>query len=533
MPHNHDRGIALVLALFLMSAMSVLAASLMFLSQTETYASMNYRMMSQARYAGEAAVQKASDFLLDGAQYAVPTATNVVDPLANYDRSSSPVRCAGGGCTAGQPIVLSATASVASNYPAAAVQTAFDTAAQGSLAAGPITVNYGAYATLKAMQEFQAFGGTQNVVQIWEITGVGSLAGSRPATVEVVAIVETPKVPANNYAAFATDDHCGAMTFAGSTESDSYDSRTLSGATTPTDANGLLEADGGDVGTNGNLTISGGAVDINGNLYSPRSGVGECTAGAVTALTTSDIATVSGSIVQLPTVVTYPAPTVPTPSLTAAVSLTAGGTTLTTCAALGLTPVVNCNVSGNTITIQGTNIDGTPLKLPSLTLDNHVTLVLTATSGPAEFNFNSITLEGGAEIKVAATATDQAVLVNIAGKNPDNSNIATPVDLVGGTFAAADVSGCASCSVYDASMLQFVYGGAGEVKMAGHTGAAATIYAPNAAFTLEGTADLYGSILAKTVNIAGSANIHYDRRLAEDFYVMGRPMVGTFTWKRY
>ena len=50
--HRNERGIALVLALFLMSVMSVLAASLMFLSQTETYASMNYRMMSQARYGG-------------------------------------------------------------------------------------------------------------------------------------------------------------------------------------------------------------------------------------------------------------------------------------------------------------------------------------------------------------------------------------------------------------------------------------------------------------------------------------------------
>ena len=55
-----------------MSALSVLAASLMFLSQTETYASMNYRMMSQARYAGEAGVQKAANFLLDPTQYTVP-----------------------------------------------------------------------------------------------------------------------------------------------------------------------------------------------------------------------------------------------------------------------------------------------------------------------------------------------------------------------------------------------------------------------------------------------------------------------------
>src|SRR5262249_9107698 len=58
---HKERGIALVLALFLMSALSVVGASLMFLSQSETYASMNYRMMSQARYAAEAGVQKAAN----------------------------------------------------------------------------------------------------------------------------------------------------------------------------------------------------------------------------------------------------------------------------------------------------------------------------------------------------------------------------------------------------------------------------------------------------------------------------------------
>src|SRR6476659_9532433 len=94
MDTHHERGIALVLALILMSAMSVLAASLMFLAQTETYASMNYRMMSQARYAGEAGVQKASDFLLDTAQYQMPG--SVADPLSNYDRTKSPVVCVSG-----------------------------------------------------------------------------------------------------------------------------------------------------------------------------------------------------------------------------------------------------------------------------------------------------------------------------------------------------------------------------------------------------------------------------------------------------
>ena len=525
MKNNHkrddrERGIALVLALFLMSAMSVLAASLMFLSQTETYASMNYRMMSQARYAGEAAVQKASDFLLDSAQYTVPG--SVSDPLSNYNFTVSPVTYNG------QPVILSAVASQASNYPASAVQTAFNTAAQGTLAAGNTSVNYAAYATLIAMQQFQAFGGTQDVVQTWEITGVGALAGARPATVEVVAVVETPKVPANNFAAFATDNSCGAMTFVGNTQTDSYDSTGMTGATTPT-----LDAEGGDVGTNGNLSISQ-SVAINGNLYTPRVGVGTCEEGAVTALTESGNADVTGSIIQLPTTVTYPTPVIPAPSPTADVELSAAGDTATTCAALGLVPVVNCNVVGDDVIIQGTNVDGTPLALPSISLTStNVNIVLTATTAPAEYNFNSISLSGGAEIKVTATAPTEAVLVNVVGKNPDGTEIvASPViNFAGGTFAG--VEGCATCSTFDASMLQFVYGGSGEIVMTGNTGAATTIYAPDASFTLEGTADLYGSVLARTVNIAGSANIHYDRSLAQAFYVMGHPMVGTFTWKRY
>ncbi len=67
----------------------------------------------------------------------------------------------------------------------------------------------------------------------------------------------------------------------------------------------------------------------------------------------------------------------------------------------------------------------------------------------------------------------------------------------------------------------------------GNSQSAATIYAPNADFTLQGTQDLYGSILARTITNGGNASIHYDRRLARDFYVAGHPMIGTFSWNRY
>src|SRR5919107_289378 len=114
-----ERGVALVLALLLTSVMSVVAASLMFLSQTETYATQNYRMMSQARYAGEAAVHRAGTFLLDSTQYQMP-GSSAADQVAWYDTTKSPVLCLSGCAHIGQPVVLSATATKDSNYPAAA-----------------------------------------------------------------------------------------------------------------------------------------------------------------------------------------------------------------------------------------------------------------------------------------------------------------------------------------------------------------------------------------------------------------------------
>ena len=117
-----------------MMALSVLGASLMFLAQTETASSTNYRLMSQARYGAESGVHKAINYLLN--TYAAARDRRA-DPLANYDMTS----VAGDVCN-NQPVILSANPAVASNYPIAAVQTAFNNAAQGTLPAGNTTVSY-------------------------------------------------------------------------------------------------------------------------------------------------------------------------------------------------------------------------------------------------------------------------------------------------------------------------------------------------------------------------------------------------------
>ena len=511
MPSHRERGVALILALFLMSALSVIGASLMFLSQTEAVASMNYRMMSQARYAAEAGIQKSANFLLDPTQYTTPTAADLLGP--GCDRTKSPVLCGG------VPVYLSASTAQASNYPVAAVQTAYNAAGPGTVTAGSATLTYHTYATLIAVQSFDAYGGGTGVTTTWEIVADGGLTGSPNASVAISALIETPKVAASTYGAFGTDNGCGALTFGGNVTINSYDSTGLTGATIPT-----MSASGGNVGTNGNLTISG-SVDVQGNLYTPRTGVGACTAGAVDGLTTGGRATVQGSMVQLPAAITYPTPTLPSPSLIPTVNISAVG--VGTCTSLGLL-ATQCSVNTGTNTVT---LTGAGLSLPSVSLSSHVNLVITASSPAAQYNFNSISLSGGSTVSVAATSPSQGAIIGIVGKNPDGTSIATPLDFTGGTYAA--VSGCATCSAYDASMLQILYGGTGTIAMTGNSGAAATIYAPNSQFNLSGTADIYGSVLAKRMNETGSGNIHYDRRLQRDFYVVGHPIIGTFSWQRY
>src|SRR5205823_4211504 len=139
---------ALVLSLFLMTVLSVVGASLMFLSQTETYASQNYRSMSQARYAAESGAQKAVNYLLNS--YTAPG--SVADPIANYNMSVSPVTYNN------QPVVLSALTGIAANYPDAESQTAFSNTVQGTMAMGDGNVQYGATATLLSMRQVVEYG---------------------------------------------------------------------------------------------------------------------------------------------------------------------------------------------------------------------------------------------------------------------------------------------------------------------------------------------------------------------------------------
>jgi hypothetical protein len=488
-----EKGIALVLSLFLLSAMSVIAASLMFLSQTETYSSMNYRLMSQARYGAESGIQKAANHLLY--TYVAPV-TGGADPIANYNTNVSPVRCIAGCPSNGQPVVLSANAAIPWNYPNPAVQAAF-LGIQGTLPAGNTTVAFAPYATLVSMQQIEVYGGGIQTIQTWQLTSTGTITAGKTAQVEVSATLETPKFPAQMYAAFGTNPGCGTLNFHGNqTQTDSYDSGdALVGG------NPVMSKSGGNVGTNGNLTEGGGA-DIYGTLSTPRVGVGACSDGNVNALSSSGGATVNGhdplqpgDIVQLPQAVVLPAPTVP-----------AG------------VPTTAYNGNGQTL-LNGASVG-------NVTVNGGSTLTLGAPGVTSVININSIKINGNATVVILGN-----VVLNVVG-----SGETTPIDFTGGSVSnqnAIDPVTHLPVWTYDPSTFQVEYAGSGAVKLNGGAHMVGMVYAPNAATSLNGGGDFYGSVVGATIDDTGGARIHYDRRLSSEFYVVGNAMMSSFSWKKY
>ena len=525
---RNERGIALVFVLFLLTTVSALAVSLTFLANSETYASGNYRLATQGRYGAESGIQKVSNFLLDSTKYNPAT----VAPGGLVNANVSPVTYNG------NPVILSSNPAN-SNYPDAATIAAFaaPNATSGNLVAGNTTMTFSGQAKLLTEYSFlDRFTGSTAIAQTWEITSDATIGGVHSATVEVSAIIENRQVPAINYAAFSIDPNCASMNFVGNVGTDSYNSANpaMIGNVVPTAGNHLLNNNGGDVGTNGNLTIDG-SVDVKGDLFSPKSGVGACVNGAanMTALTESGAASVSGNgspddadhPKPLPKMVPFPTPTPQPPTNLDPVNGIGGGT----CAALGLV-APQCTVAGNTLTLK--NNGPNPLRLPSMNLGSHENLILVAVPGVSnEFIMNSINLGAQSTLQVQESASPTPVIINVVGKDKNGVTITTPIDTTAGTVASPDISACATCAKYDATFMEFIYGGDQTLMMRGHAATAGVIYAPNAYVDFAGTSDLYGAIIAKKIYGHGNFNIHYDQRLQSDGWTMSAPMMTAFSWK--
>ena len=490
----------MVLALFMVMAMSVLGTSLMFVSKTETLSSHNYRLMSQTRYGAESGVHVAANYLLSSA-YTDVKPGSAGDPLSNYVFTSSPVTYNGA------PVVL-AYPSSASNYPISSVKTAFAALyasnVYGTLSVKDAPVKVAATATLMSMRQLtDSVTGQPIVVQTWELAGAGTVTGARDAAVSVSSLMEQQTAPVYSYAAFAQDKGCAALDFGGGATTNSYDSTAALSSGVP-----VLSNTFGNVGTNGNLKEVGSTTIIHGSLSTPRSGVGTCDdVQNVTALTQSGGATVDQGLIQLSQAITFPTPPAPNP----------------------LPPTTTSDFKQNSGCPAGAaycaaSADGATFTPPTsssvVTLGN---VVMNAQAiihlNAGIYVVNSLLQNGNAQIIVDSGP----VIINVAGVGQT-----TPVTINGGGLVNTAASGG-----YKPENLQLIYGGTGTVKLNGGSGTSALIYAPNAIGTISGGGDIYGAVIMKRISDTGGAAIHYDRNLNKSFVTAGNYVMTAFTWNSY
>lgn len=525
-----EKGIALILALIMVFVLSVMAVSLMFISQTETWSSLNYRMMSQARDGAEAGIYAGSNYIVN--TYVQPgstssssafnqyqknpfslfpvayAATTTSDPTTSYNTTVTPV------LYNSAPVLLTADGAQ-SNYPISSVESAFNTngVGYGSLTSGGTTVNYATEAKLMSMrQAFTPFGKSstyKTTVQTWKLTSIGSVTGIRGASVQISATLEQHVYPTFNYAAFATNAGCSALQFGGGGSTDSYSSAAALVGGTP-----VISSNGGNVGTNGNLATNGNPTTIDGTLSTPRTGVGTCTASNVTAWTDTS-GHVTGGLVELPQAVTYPTPTVPAAGTTnittnascpsAATMTTAGGTC--TVGSGG-----NPACGNNTMCIAPTTAGGT-VNLGDLSLTGNNDLHLAA----GVYDINSLKQTGNTKLVLDSTP----VILYVTGTSQT-----TPVDLTGGGLV--NTSGG-----YNPMSFQVLYAGTGTIKLSGNSSAVGLLYAPNATYSFAGGSNWYGAVIGAAMTDMGGTAIHYDRQLQNQAFTVGPWTLNSFSWKKY
>ena len=186
-PTNQE-GVALIVALVVLLLLSALAASLIFVTQSEMWSSANYRLLTQSRYAAEAGAQSAVSWFKNS--YTAPSS------LSSYTITATPVTYSG------NPVVLGGSSA---NYPDNTVKNSFSTALTGQTVQGVPNATYSVSAKLLQMQS--------GSIQTWQITSVGNITGARGATTQVVETLQRTGTPIFQYGLFGTGTTCGTINF--------------------------------------------------------------------------------------------------------------------------------------------------------------------------------------------------------------------------------------------------------------------------------------------------------------------------------
>jgi len=488
-----ERGIALVAALLALLVLSTLTTAFIFVANTETSTTTNYKALTQGRYMAEAGVERTLYWMRYN--YAAL-------PDTSYNTSKSPVEFNSA------RVVLSGRDGVTANYPDSSKQADFhsnanlynhpwtqdlSTSTNVSSTTTRLSGTYSTSATLLAFRNTQALDSTTtSATEMWQVTSEGSVTGTRgpAATVQVDAIVERRGTPVFNYGLFATGTGCGVLGLSSLSPAGVVDSWNSSNGGTYSLTKNQTPSGHGDIGANGGANLSG-SFDVWGSLYTPLVDqyTHACSDGAPNALNDTSTGAIEGEPrrdegkIRLPEALTFDdPPPISNPPLTSnqAVNSSTCGTTIPT-----------CHRVGSTYTLD-------PAQYGNLTLFGSGNTFMFSTG---TYTINSINMISG-KLQIAPGGP---VRIQVAGASLQAG--VNPISINAGAWVNTN-------GVPVPSNLSFAYSGTGTLQVNGE--AYGVIYAPNA-FVNMANGNWYGAMVMNKFSASGGASFHYDLALLDNF----------------
>lgn len=533
-----DCGVSLILVMLSMLVLSVLAATIVFTARSETLASYNYKLDTQADYLAKAGIQQAISWFRSSRYQIVSQAqantyykvTSTGSPYNLWTSDTSPVQCIAG-CSNTTPnsnqVKLIGYGSESSNYPFNSTISNFMSDLVNVRVSGD-TNNSGTISINAYLLSYQTVtvGNPPNVVatpmETWLIrsqatwTG-GSSQSAAVARVEEEAVVQPVYLPTwgeamYGYCSVSMTGSSGVCTDAFNSALGAYamgNATVASGRCDQTTYNNVIAAGAG-VGANGGVTL-GSNVTVSGDVTIGSGPTAGCTANGFSGNTSS----VLGEVVTGPHIDPPPLPTFPSGFPTGAPNINSGTIPRTSG---GAAPPSNTTITPPSGTYTqpcaaGFTCDGSAAN-PYLIgiLSGQVTLV----GGPDVFHpvyydINAITLNGLDHLNVVGYVV---------------WNVKTTLSLQGNGISNNLNNAPESCQINFAGT---------AAALGGNGAMTAVLVAPQADVDLGGggaNGYMVGSIRARNINMHGGYPLHYDVQLSRCGGTMGVPVTSAYNRRK-
>ena len=553
-----DRGVSLILVMLALLVLSVLAAAIVFSARSETYASHNYMLNTEADYLAKAGIQQALNWFRSGRYQAVSqgqasTYYSVSSDSSTYKlltANTSPVQCISGCSSLNSPVQLVGYGSGSSNYPnitnggGTAVATAFASDLVNVRLTGDPD-NSGTFSVNALLLRYQTVNtGTPPAlstvpIETWLITSLGTWTGAAShsgaiATAEEQAIIQPIYTPTwgnaiYGYCSVTMNGSSGVCTDSFNSAFGQYGGGNKSVAAGACDSNSTnVIASGAGVGANGSVTL-GSNVTVAGNVTIGTGAPSSCGTGYYGSVTSVLGEVVNGPFKPPPAVPTFRAGFPPSGSIGSILptgaswpSNTGSGFPFHLDGQSPPTPQPAPPLAQTSPCIDST-CNGTaahPYEINSINISGNGTSVQLIGGPdalhPVYYDIDSISESGKAQINVSGyVVLNVRTSLGITGNGVTNG--------IGGTVDIPPEA------------VQINFAGSGSVSLGGNGAISALVNAPNASVTLGGGGSkgyFVGAINAYNVSDQGGYPVHYDIQLDRLSGTMGVVVATAYSRKK-